>query len=140
MDLATELHDLVLTMDRQAAEVLRPLGVNLRQHVALTIIGEHPGLTGRQLAGGLRVTGAAASGIVRGLVTDGLAEADAAPGSGNRQSLRLTPAGTELLGRTTGALGSSFDEVVRRSGHDPDRLAAALHDIHQQLVNDPKES
>ena len=43
-------------------------------------------------------------------------------------------AGAALLGRTTAALGSDFDDLVRRSGHDPETLARTLHDIHRVLL------
>ncbi|OYO16515.1 MarR family transcriptional regulator [Enemella evansiae] len=135
MDLSFELHDLVLTMDRQAGDLLAPLGVSLRQHIALTIIGQHPGLAGRELAGGLRVSAPATTGIVRGLLAAGWVVDAAEPGSGNRQQLRLSDSGTALLGRTTAALGSGFDELVRRSGHDPEALARALRDIHELMLS-----
>lgn len=134
MDLSFELHDLVLTMDRQAGAILAPLGVSLRQHIALTIIGQHPGLAGRDLAGGLRVSAPATTGIVRGLLAAGWVVDAAEPGSGNRQQLQLSDAGAALLGRTTAALGSDFDDLVRRSGHDPETLARTLHDIHRVLL------
>ncbi|WP_144009315.1 MarR family winged helix-turn-helix transcriptional regulator [Enemella evansiae] len=133
MDLSLELHDLVLTMDRQAGELLAPFGVSLRQHIALTIIGQHPGLAGRDLAGGLRVSAPATTGIVRGLLGAGWVVDTAEPGSGNRQQLRLSDSGAELLRRTTAALGSDFDDLVRRSGHDPEALARALRDIHDLM-------
>lgn len=134
VNLSLELHDLVLTMDRQAGAILAPLGVTLRQHIALTIIGQHPGLTGRDLATGLRVSPPATTGIVRSLLSAGWVLDTTDPGSGNRQALRLSEPGAALLARTTAALGSEFDDLVRASGHDPDQLARALYDIHQRLL------
>lgn len=133
LDLAYELHDLVLTMDRQAAAVLKPLGLTLRHHTALVIIEQHPGLRGRDLANGLKVTPAAATGVVRTLKSAGLIEDSSCPGDGNRQSLHLTPAGRTMLAASTDALSGSFDDVVRRAGHDPNHLAEALHDITKLL-------
>lgn len=138
LDLAYELHDLVLTMDRRTAAMLAPLGLTLRQHIALTIVAEHPGLRGRDLAGGLGITGAGATGVVKALVAAGLVEDTARPGQGNRQALRLTGAGRERLERSTAALSGSFDDTVRRAGHDPVHLARALRDITELLAASPE--
>ena len=64
MDLAFELHDLVLTLDRTAERLLTPHGLSYNRYVALVVIAEHPGVTGRLLSNALRVSEAAASGIV----------------------------------------------------------------------------
>lgn len=133
MDVAYELHDLVLTMDRQASGVLRGLGMTLRQHTALVIVAEHAGLRSRDLAAGLGITPAGATGVVKGLVTAGWVRDEAEPGSGHRQSLRLTPEGEGQLRASTEALGSSFDDVVRDAGHDPHALAATLRSITDRL-------
>lgn len=133
LDLAYELHDLVLTMDRDATAILEPLGLTLRQHTALVIIGEHPGLRSRDLAAGLGVTPAAATGLVRVLTGEGLVKDEARRGEGNRRSLHLTPEGSHLLARSAAALAGDFDELVRRTGHDPEQLAAALRDITDGL-------
>lgn len=132
-DLAFLLHDLVLTMDADAAAILKPVGLTLRQHTALVIIDEHAGLRGRDLAGGLGVTPAAATGLVKTLVAAGWVHDTSRPGEGNRQSLHLTPEGTTKLAASTDALGGSFDDVVRQAGHDPEHLAGALRDIIELL-------
>lgn len=134
-DLAYELHDLVLTMDRDAAAILKPLGLTLRQHTALVIINEHAGLRGRDLAAGLSVTPAAATGLVKTLTAAGLVHDAAQPGQGNRQSLHLTQTGKRKLAASAGALSGSFDDVVRRAGHDPEQLARALRDITDLLLS-----
>lgn len=131
--LAHELHDLVLQMDRSAQERLAPWGLSYRRYVALVIVGEHPGLSGRDLAGGLQVSDAAVSKIVAGLAQEGLLLARPVPG-GHRRALTLTPAGRDVLGAATAALGDSFDALVRGCGIDPAALAADIRRIRDALT------
>lgn len=138
LDLAYELHDLVLTMDKHAAILLRPLRLTLRQHTALVILAEHPGIQGRELAAALSITPAGATGLVKNLTAAGLVH-DAAPaGHGNRQALRLSGRGEIVLAKSTEALSAPFDDIVRAAGHDPDGLARALHDITLTLRPSPQ--
>lgn len=137
-DAAYELHDIVLTMDRHAAALLQPLGLTLRQHTALVIIDEHPGLRGRDLAVGLGVTPAGVTGIVRTLTREGLVHDVAEPGEGHRQRLELTTAGRERLRASTKALSTPFDDVVRRAGHDPANLARVLRDVTAEMRREPQ--
>ena len=134
MDLAHELHDLVLTLDRQAEALLQPDGLTYRRYVALVIIGEHPGMTGRDLAGALGVSEPAASGIVRRLITDQLIQDSSGAGSGHVRRLELTPSGQELLARASRRLGNTLDATVREIGIDPAELAETLHRIHQRIL------
>lgn len=133
MNLSHELHDLILTMDRQAEEMLGPLGLTYRRYVALVIVGQHPGLTGRHLAGGLGVTEAAASGLVRSLLDAALVRDVSPAGSGHRRQLALTDSGTELCRRATDTLGTRFDDAVRRLGLDPHQLARTINAIHRAI-------
>ncbi len=133
MNLAYELHDLVRTLDRAAERLLRPEGLSYNRYVALIILSEHPGITGRDLAGALGVTEAAGSGIVRNLLNTGLAENLAAPGSGNVRRLQITDRGTEVLERCAELLEGSLDENARRIGVDPDQLAQVVHALHIEV-------
>lgn len=133
VDLAYELHDLVRTLDREAERILHPEGLNYHRYVALVILSEHPGMTGRQLAGALGVTEAAASGIVRALIADGLIENTAGAGAGNVRHLRITTGGMTLLGRCTALLGSSLDENARAVQIDPEELARTIRALHDEL-------
>ncbi len=139
MDLATELHVLVHVMDQQTAAILRPFDMTLHKHTLLSALDSAPGMTGRELAEVLGISGAATSGLVKHLVGQGLVEDRASFGSGNRQALHLTDAGQDLLGHTTRALGSSFDDVARAAGQDPQDLARSLHAITDLLITDPKD-
>lgn len=129
--LAHELHDLVLQMDRSAEERLRPFGLGYRRYVALVVIGEHPGLAGRDLAGALQVTEAAVSKMVSALVADGLVVAHQQ--AGRRRALVLTDAGRRVLEAATAALGDSFDRCVRECGIDPVELARDIRRIRDAL-------
>lgn len=97
MDLAFELHDLVLTLDRTAERLLTPHGLSYNRYVALVVIAEHPGVTGRLLSNALRVSEAAASGIVRSLLAAGLIDDVAPGGAGHVRHLQITPAGSALV-------------------------------------------
>lgn len=133
MDLAYELHDLVRTLDRAAEGILRPEGLSYRRYLALVIIGEHAGVSGRELAGALGVTEAAVSGIVRRLLDDGLIRDLTVAGAGNIRRLALTDDGADLRDRCSELLGWSFDRNVRRIGIDPHELAATIRAIHDEV-------
>lgn len=135
--MAYALHDLVHTMDQQATALLRPLGMTLRHHTALAILAEHPGIPGRDLAAGLQVTAPATTAIVKRLLAEGWVDDRAPVGSGHRQALHLTDRGRSALRRSSAALGTPFDEVVRAAGHDPQALASALADIIARLRAHP---
>lgn len=137
-DLAYELNDLVLTLNKSAERRLAPLGLTFRRFLALTIIGEHPGLTGRDLSGAIGITEAAGSGLVRTLMAEHLVLDVAATGSGNRRRLQLSDAGEDLLRRSGEALGESFDAFVAGLDIDPGVLAETVHTITTALKADSR--
>jgi len=136
--LAHELNDLVLTLNRSAERRLAPLGLTFRRFLALTIIGEHPGLTGRDLSGAIGITEAAGSGLVRALMADRLVLDVASTGSGNRRRLQLSDTGEDLLRRSGEALGDSFDTFVAGLDIDPVALAETVHTITTALRADSR--
>lgn len=133
MDLAFELHDLVLTLDRTAEKILTPQGLSYNRYVALVIIAEHPGVTGRLLSNALRVSEAAASGIVRSLLTADLIDDVAPGGAGHVRHLQITPAGSALVEQCSQLLGSSLDARAREIGIDPQSLARTIRALHDEL-------
>lgn len=135
MDLAYELHDLVRTLDRQAERMLRPLNLTYNRYLALEIVGEHPGVSGAQLARALGITEASCSALVRRLIADVHATDLAEKGSGNVRRLQLTEDGELLRAKASHALGGAFDDVVRSLGFDPLRLAQTIRSIHNELKN-----
>lgn len=133
MDLAHELHDLVRTLDKWAEKILRPEGLTYNQYVALVILSQHPGITGRLLAKSLGVTEAAGSGIVKVLLTKDFVTNHAAIGSGNRRELHITPAGQEKTDHCGHLLGHSLDDNARAIGLDPSGLAAIIRSLHDEV-------
>lgn len=133
MDLAHELHDLVRTLDARAEQILRPQGLGYTRYVALVILSEHPGITGRVLAGGLGVSEAAASGAVRALIGAGLVRDVAGAGAGHVRRLELTQQGESTLAHCSRLLGSSVDDCARRIGLDPQDLARSVRALHDEV-------
>lgn len=133
MDLAYELHDLVRTLDKWAEQKLRPEGLSYNKYVALVIVSEHPGLTGRDLARALGVTEAAGSGIVRALLAAGLIADGSRSGAGNVRRLSITEPGATVLARCSAMLGSSLDDNAVAIGLDPHRLAETIRALHDEV-------
>ena len=133
MDLAYELHDLVRTLDKWAERRLRFEGLSYNKYVAMVIISEHPGLTGRDLAQALGVTEAAGSGIVRSLLAAGLIVDGAPFGAGNIRRLDITEPGVALLARCSAMLGSSLDDTAAAIGLDPHELATTIRALHDEV-------
>ena len=115
--------------------MLRPLNLTYNRYLALEIVSEHPGVSGAQLARALGITEASCSALVRRLIADGLAADLAQKGGGNVRRLHLTENGELLRGKASHALGGPFDDVVRRLGFDPLRLAQTIRSIHDELKN-----
>lgn len=133
MDLAYELHDLVRTLDKWAEKILRPEGLSYNQYVALVIVSEHPGVTGRQLAEPLGVTEAASSGIVRALNEAGFIADTSPSGSGNRKEWGVTAEGQAKVEHCGLLLGNTLDDNARTIGLDPAELAATIRALHDEV-------
>ncbi len=133
VDLAHELHDLVRTLDRHAERALRPHGLSYHRYVALIITSEHPGITGRQLAGALGISEPSTSALVRQLVSAGLLR-DAAPhGAGNVRHLEVTDLGRTTRQRCTDLLGGALERSARRIGVDATELATTIRALHEAV-------
>ncbi|GAA1898091.1 MarR family transcriptional regulator [Asanoa iriomotensis] len=74
--------------------------VGLKPHLfgILATLSRNPGMSSAELARQVRVTPQSMGALLRGLVTDGLV-AHPSPRRGQPLSVRLTPAGEDLLGR-----------------------------------------
>ncbi|MDR2280623.1 MAG: MarR family transcriptional regulator [Gordonia sp. (in: high G+C Gram-positive bacteria)] len=120
-------------MDRQADDILRTRDLGYLRYVALIIIDEHPGISGRQLAHAVGVSDAASSGIVRKLEAAGLIH-DASPdGSGRVRNRTATPAGVALRRECDDLLGDRLGAAARRIGLDPAELTRTNHALHSAL-------
>ncbi|MFW0789681.1 MarR family winged helix-turn-helix transcriptional regulator [Gordonia sp. CPCC 205333] len=133
MDLAYELHDLVLTLDRQADAMLAAHGLNYNRYVALVVVSEHPGLTGRQLATALRISEPSTSAIIKRLITEGLIVDVSPAGSGHVRRLQTTAAGLSVQQAANTSLGNSLDQSAVAAGIDPNDLARTIHTLHNQI-------
>ncbi|WP_432542436.1 MarR family winged helix-turn-helix transcriptional regulator [Kineococcus sp. SYSU DK002] len=133
MDLAHELHDLVRTLDRHAERVLRPEGLSYHRYVALVITSEHPGITGRQLAGALGVSEPSTSALVRQLMSAGLLRDTAPAGAGNVRRLEVTDLGRSTRQRCTDLLGGALERSARRIGLDAAGLATTVRALHDEV-------
>lgn len=139
MDLAYELHDLVNTLDRWAARILRTQDLSYNQYVALVIVGENEGINSRSLARGLGISEPSTSALVRKLLAAGLLTDIAPDRAGNVRRLALTPVGDETRQRCTELLGNSLDRNAERVGIDPAALARTIRTLHDE-VNTVRDS
>lgn len=132
MDLAHELHDLVRTLDREAERLLRGEGMTYHRFVALVIVAEHPGITGRRLASAVGVSEPSMSVIVRRLLDDGHV-VDLSEGVGRARRLAATEAGRSTLGTCRRVLGDALDGAARSLGLDPQELARTVRALHDAV-------
>jgi len=133
VNLAYELHDLVRTLDRQADEILRTRDLGYLRYVALIIIDERPGISGRQLAHAVGVSDAASSGIVRKLEAAGLVHDVSPDGSGRTRNWTATSEGVALRRECDELLGDGLGDTARRIGLDPTELAHTIRALHNAL-------
>lgn len=131
--LAHDLHVLVRRMDREADRRLAALGTSYSRYVVLLVTGEQPGLTQRDLAEAIGVSEPATSRTVAALVAGGAMASERVPGTGNRRALHLTDAGRRLVDDASAVLGSSFDDLARSLGIDPEAMAADVRRLAETV-------
>jgi DNA-binding MarR family transcriptional regulator len=125
-----DLHALVIRLDRAADAILRrELGVSYRRFMPLFAIRDLGASTQRALAERLDVSEPAVSRMTAVLHDAGLLVAEADPSGGNRRSLRLTPAGDELVDAAQALLSERFTDLVARSG-----IPAAAYSRHTKAL------
>jgi DNA-binding MarR family transcriptional regulator len=100
LDLSRSLHKLTARLDRAADTFLREeAGVSYARFLALYLVGSEGADTQRALAERLGVTEPSVSRMVRVLANAGFLETTSDPLGGNRNRLRLTAAGDQLVTR-----------------------------------------
>jgi DNA-binding MarR family transcriptional regulator len=100
LDLSRTLHKLTARLDRAADTFLREdAGVSYARFLALYLVGSEGADTQRALAERLGVTEPSVSRMVRVLAEAGFLETTSDPLGGNRNRLRLTAAGDQLVAR-----------------------------------------
>jgi len=116
-DLSRRLHRLTARLDRAADAFLRAeAGVSYRRFLALHLVGSEGADTQRALADRLGVTEPSVSRMVRVLAESGLLETTRAPDGGNRNRLRLTAAGEQLVTRWGTDLEERLAGMVEAAG------------------------
>ncbi|WP_432510511.1 winged helix-turn-helix transcriptional regulator [Kineococcus sp. SYSU DK001] len=101
--------------------------------MALVITSEHPGITGRRLAGALGISEPSTSALVRQLMSAGLLRDVAAPGTGNVRRLEPTELGETTKRRCTDLLGGALERSALRIGLDAAALAATVRALHDEV-------
>lgn len=118
---------MLLTLSRvwesELAAALKPLGLNTRKYGLLGHIRGTPGISFSELARRSRITVQSVHTAVSGFVDDGLVD-DGTAHAGSASSLRITPAGDDILSRAAREVDRLDAEFTVR---DPE-LAQALHE------------
>jgi DNA-binding MarR family transcriptional regulator len=116
-DLSRRLHRLTARLDRAADTLLRAeAGISYARFLALYLVGSEGADTQRALAERLGVSEPSVSRMVRVLAESGLLETMRAPIGGNRNQLRLTAAGEQLVTRWGMDLEERLASLVEAAG------------------------
>jgi DNA-binding MarR family transcriptional regulator len=116
-DLSRSLHRLTARLDRAADAFLRAqAGVSYSRFLALYMVGSEGADTQRALAERLDVSEPSVSRMVRVLADGGWLQAVSEPAGGNRNQLRLTAAGEELVQRWGAELEERLAALVDAAG------------------------
>jgi DNA-binding MarR family transcriptional regulator len=132
--LSRNLHKLMARLDKGADAILRvEAGVSYSRFLALYLVGLEGADTQRALATRLGVTEPSVSRMVRVLAADGWLQSTSDPAGGNRNQLRLTPTGEQLVRRWGTELETRLAALVEAAGvpyasylTHTERLLAAL--------------
>jgi DNA-binding MarR family transcriptional regulator len=133
-NLSRKLHTLTARLDKGADAILRAeAGVSYSRFLALYLVGLEGADTQRALATRLGVTEPSVSRMVRVLAADGWLQSSSDPAGGNRNQLRLTSTGEQLVTRWGMELESRLAALVEAAGvpyrsflTHTERLLAAL--------------
>jgi DNA-binding MarR family transcriptional regulator len=116
-DLSRSLHRLTARLDRAADTFLRAeAGLSYSRFLALYMVGSEGAGTQRALAERLDVSEPSVSRMVRVLANGGWLRAVSEPAGGNRNQLRLTPAGEQLVQRWGAELEERLAALVDAAG------------------------
>ena len=116
-DLSRSIHQLTARLDRAADTFLRTeAGVSYARFLALYMVGLEGADTQRALADRLGVSEPSVSRMVRVLADVGLLETTSDPLGGNRNRLRLTAAGEQLVRRWGMELEDRLARLLEAAG------------------------
>ena len=91
---------------------LRPLDLGVTQYSCLELLGQRPGLSAAELARGVFVTRQSMQTVLAGLQERGLLTRPVSAPHGRALPTALTPAGTELLARASGAVAAVEQQML----------------------------
>ena len=134
LTLSRKLHRLTARLDRAADAHLRAAaGISYPRFLALYMVGSEGADTQRSLAERLGVSEPSVSRMVRVLADHEWLQVVPDPAGGNRNCLKLTPAGQTLVERWGGQLETRLASLVEAAGvtyrtyvSDTDRVLDAL--------------
>ena len=116
-DLSRSLHKLTARLDRAADAILRAeAGVSYSRFLALCMVGSEGADTQRALAERLGVREPSVSRMVRVLADGGWLQTLPDPAGGNRNRLRLTPSGEQLVQRWGAELEERLAALLETAG------------------------
>jgi DNA-binding MarR family transcriptional regulator len=116
-DLSRSLHKLTARLDRAADAILRvEVGVSYSRFLALYMVGSDGADTQRALADRLGVSEPSVSRMVRVLADDGWLQTLPDPAGGNRNRLRLTASGEQLVQRWGAELEERLAALLDTAG------------------------
>jgi DNA-binding MarR family transcriptional regulator len=101
--------------------ILAERGLSRVHHRVLYFVARDPGVRVGALVAALGVSKQALHGPLRELLRAGLVAASVPPGNRRAKELRLTPEGTRLEGRLTGAQRRRFARAFGEAGTDAER-------------------
>lgn len=140
-DLAFDLHQLVLGLDRSADRILAAEeGITYRRFLALLVLAEVGPTTQRVLADALGVSEPSVSRMAGVLADAGMLDVVPDPGGGNRRRLSLTPSGKEVVERCRSLLEGRLAEVVERSGVPYEGYVAQTRALTAALAEAEREA
>ena len=91
---------------------LRPLDLGVTQYSCLELLGQRPGLSAAELARGVFVTRQSMQTVLSGLQERGLLTRPATAPHGRALPTELTPAGTDVLARASGAVAAVEQQML----------------------------
>lgn len=102
--ISADLRALTNSAERLLAEQLRPIGITVAQMEFLGIFAANPGYSGADAAKDAHVTPQTGSTVLHNLITRRLVTVKQKPGSGHRNTITVTKAGTEALAQAQEAV------------------------------------
>lgn len=131
---AYALHAVVALLDRSADQILPSFELTYSRYLMLLTIERLGEATQRAVADALGITEPAVSRTIRALQAEGLVDAVAVPGAGNRRAVGLTAVGQSLVDRTASELEAAFAGLLTMAGLTPGDVLAVTDPIIKLLA------